>query len=299
MLDEKLLRHIEEILNQRIISVKKINFGFNRTVYLLNGEYILKSVTDTSNEEFTKNEVAFLSSNNFDFTPSLVYHDFSKQIVPYIYYLEKKSEGESLLYRFPTFDKKTKQNILDQLLCKIEELHSTNIVYFSNQNPLQSLQATYEYRLNKLIESNMFSKEQIEYLMRIGERIPSLFKTSNTGLVHGDLHFGNILITENNGLQLIDFETTSQTFIESEFDPIHRMQRNPDSFNPNENVVLNKEDFNYIIEYLKEHSTEVNEETFDDIILFYDCLNSLMWICKFPDHKPYSDILFNRSRKLL
>ena len=44
---------------------------------------------------------------------------------------------------------------------------------------------------------------------------------------------------------------------------------------------------------------KINNDKFDDRLLLFDCLNSLMWLDKYPKYELYNDILFNKSRKLL
>ena len=38
---------------------------------------------------------------------------------------------------------------------------------------------------------------------------------------------------------------------------------------------------------------------FEDRLLLFDCMNSLMWLYKYPNHSIYKDVLFNKSKKLL
>ena len=43
----------------------------------------------------------------------------------------------------------------------------------------------------------------------------------------------------------------------------------------------------------------INGDKFDNRLLLFDCLNSLMWLEKYPKYELYNDILFNKSKKLL
>ena len=75
--------------------------------------------------------------------------------------------------------------------------------------------------------------------------------------------------------------------------------RNPNSFNTNSEIILNDYDFQNIMNFIKNNFEEINNDKFDDRLLLFDCLNSLMWLDKYPKYELYNDILFNKSRKLL
>ena len=89
-----------------------------------------------------------------------------------------------------------------------------------------------------------FNDEKIVYLQKLKNVIYTLFKDTKVGLIHGDLHFNNVLLNNRNEIVLIDFENIEKSFIEKEFDPISRMSRNPNSFNSNSKIQLNSSNFN-------------------------------------------------------
>jgi len=52
--------------------------------------------------------------------------------------------------------------------------------------------------------------------------------------------------------------------------------------------------------YLIQHYPEVcQKDNFEKRLLIYDCINSLKWLNFYPHHKPYHDILFGESKKLI
>lgn len=113
------------------------------------------------------------------------------------------------------------------------------------------------------------------------------------------LHFNNILVNDDNKISIIDFEKLKRSFVERELDPINRMSRNPNSFNTNSKIILNDYDFRNIMNFIKNNFEVINGDKFDDRLLLFDCLNSLMWLEKYPKYELYNDILFNKSKKLL
>ena len=113
------------------------------------------------------------------------------------------------------------------------------------------------------------------------------------------MHFNNILVNANNEISIIDFEKIKRSFVERELDPINRMSRNPNSFNTNSEIILTDYDFRNIMNFIKNNFEVINGDKFDDRLLLFDCLNSLMWLEKYPKYELYNDILFNKSKKLL
>lgn len=64
---------------------------------------------------------------------------------------------------------------------------------------------------------------------------------------------------------------------------------------------MKNEIYEYLINYgfNKDNFETINNDKIDDRLLFFDCLNSLMWLEKYPKYELYNDILFNKSKKLL
>lgn len=300
MLNETIIQKIEKNINEKIISIKQINSGYSRMTFMINDRYILKIVNNPVKDNDTIKEVNFLLNNdNLEFIPKVIFSDFTKKSFPYAFYLERKINGESLLLKWPLLKENEKQQILVQLLEKLDKLHSLDYNSHFDNNCLDLLLKEYDNYLNKIIESNILNKEKIYYLYELKNIIPKVFEGAKTGLIHGDLHFNNILVNANNEISIIDFEKIKRSFVERELDPINRMSRNPNSFNTNSEIILTDYDFRNIMNFIKNNFETINNDKIDDRLLFFDCLNSLMWLEKYPKYELYNDILFNKSRKLL
>lgn len=300
MLNETIIQKIEKKINEKIISIKQINSGYSRMAFMINDRYILKIVNNPVKDNDTIKEVKFLLNNdNLEFIPKVIFSDFTKKSFPCVFYLERKINGESLLLKWPLLKENEKQQILVQLLEKLDKLHSLDYNSHFDNNCLDLLLKEYDNYLNKIIESNILNKEKIYYLYELKNIIPKVFEGAKTGLIHGDLHFNNILVNANNEISIIDFEKIKRSFVERELDPINRMSRNPNSFNTNLEIILTDYDFRNIMNFIKNNFETINNDKIDDRLLFFDCLNSLMWLEKYPKYELYNDILFNKSRKLL
>ena len=299
MISELLKQKLGIIINERISTMNQISSGYSRKVFVLNDRYILKVVNDPQKDNSTIKEIDFLSNNDLSFTSNIIFSDTTKNQFPFVYYLEEKIDGESLLLKWPLLKKYEKEAILEQLLKYLDELHTYKYITKFKNNVLSSLLDTYDNYMNEIVASDILTDKKIAYLQKLKNIIYPLFKDARVGLIHGDLHFNNVLLSNRNEIVLIDFENLEKSFIEKEFDPISRMSRNPNSFNSNSKVQLNSSDFNDIMNFIRNNIVEVNTDKFDDRLLFFDCLNSLKWLKKYPKHELYNELLFESSMKLL
>ncbi len=271
------------------LTVKRLNTGFNRAVFEVNDEYVLKICLNPEKEAGVEREIAFYLNNNFPFTPSLVAFDTTKQRLPYIYTIETKQKGQNLFEVWPHLTKEEKEETLRELLSIIKTLHKE-----ASPNP-EELTNLFNTYLSNAINAQVLKPNQVNQLQSLSERILPYFKDTKFGFIHGDIHFNNIIYTDQ-GLKLIDFEASTIAPLDKEFDTLFRMVRDPDSFSPNQK----KEDYEGVIDFFIENYPEVcQEENFQNHLLIYDIINSLRWIRLYPDYPRYNDILFEQSKKLL
>lgn len=296
MINNLLIGQIEKELNEKIHEIKEIKSGYSRSVFLLNGTYYLKISVSSNKDLKNKIEVDFLKNSNLDFVPKIIYSDFTKNVFPFAYHVEKKINGDSLLLKWPTFTEDEKKQLLNNLIHKTEVIHSFSQGVPSNQSCLKSLINEFDCFLDK---NNYLGNDRINYLKKLREIIPTLFKDAKTGLIHNDLHFNNILIDNSKKIYFIDFEEIGEAFVEREYDPINRMSRCPKIYNFEPDIYLNPADFKDIIKYIYNYSNEVSKDNFFDRLLFFDCLHSMKWLPLYPKHEIYNDVLFNKSKKLL
>jgi len=158
----------------------------------------------------------------------------------------------------------------------------------------------YDDYLNITIISNILSSEKVQYLSELRHIFHMYFEDAVFGFIHGDLQFNNIIYSSD-GLKLIDFECYDVAPLDKEFDSISRMVRNPNSFiKKTSQSPVEPKDFEEILPLIIQYYPEVcQENNFDNRLLIYDCINSLKWLAIYPQHKPYHDILFNKSKKLI
>ena len=280
-----------------IKSCVRMNLGFNRAVYNVNNEFVIKICTNVEKEDGIINEVNLLSNNYNDYMPKLYAFDLSKSIVPYMYTIEEKINGANLFDIWGEMSYVTREECLSNLIKIMRNIHQLNEC---EDIVLNKLIGQFEGNINKLFEKGLLPKEKIEYLNYLKTKLPLYFENAKFGFIHGDIHFNNLILT-NNGLKLIDYECYGMGVLDKDFDSINRMVRNPNSLIKKgiQNQV-DSSDYKAIMPFLVENYPEVcSNSDFDNRLLIYDCFNSLKWLIVFPEHKPYHDILFSKSKKLI
>ena len=280
-------------------SCVKQNIGFNRLVYIVNEKFVIKICINPYKENGIKNEIQYYETNSNFFNPTLIDYDVTKQIIPYIYTVEEKIAGENLFSIWGNLSESQREEILIQLIEILKILHKPIAEDF-NLKRVNDLLDKYNFYLKRLNEADLISQEKINYLRFLSTQIAGYFEDAKFGYIHGDIHFNN-LIYSNGELKLIDYECYDIGPLDKEFDSINRMVRNPNSLiKMGFQEQVNPIDYIKIMPFLREkYSESCCADNFEERLLIYDCINSMKWICTFPKHKRYLDVLFEDSKKLI
>lgn len=299
--DEALVNYIIEICNKNgfgeVFLCKRKNIGFNRVVYDVNDMYIIKLCINYEKEEGIIKEIQYFNDNPNYFNPTLIAYDTTKKQIPYIYTVEEKINGDNLFNVWGILDEKERQQCLNDLVQILKTLHKSIEIESVN---IDSFISKYDDYLNRILTSNILSSDKINYLKELRKSFSIYFENTNFGFTHGDIHFNNIIYSAN-GLKLIDFECYDIAPLDKDFDSINRMVRNPNSLiKKGLQSPVNPKDYENIMTFFVQHYPEVcQKHNFENRLLIYDCINSLKWLYVYPQHTPYHDILFNKSKKLI
>ena len=244
------------------------------------------------------NEVEFYKRNGGNgYYPKLITYDFTKSFIPYIYTIEEKLNGEILFDVWSKISNSQRIDILTQLLAILQSIHKP-IKNFDNYGNV--VEKRFEEYINECTIKNVLTPQETDYLNGLKEIVASFFDDIKMGYIHGDVHFNNILCDDLN-IKMIDFEAYKKGPIDMEFDSLYRMVRNPNSYvrNGESNNFYDPKDYAMIMDFFKQSYPSIcQQEGFDDRLVIYDCLNSLKWFSKFPDHQIYRDVLFKDSKRL-
>ena len=280
-------------------SITQLYSGFNRKTYNINNEYILKININTNNDSKIINEVEFYKRNGGNgYYPRLIKYDFTKKDIPYIYTIEEKLNGEILFDVWARINNSQRIDILNQLLAILQSIH-TPIKDIDNYG--NTVKKRLEEYILDCTNKKVLTPQERDYLNHLKDIAPTYFDNVKMGYIHGDVHFNNILCEDLN-IKMIDFEAYKKAPIDLEFDSIHRMVRNPNSYvrNGESNKEYDPKDYAMIMDFFKQSYPSIcNQEGFDERIIIYDCLNSLKWFSKFPTHQIYRDVLFSDTKRLM
>lgn len=295
--DEKLLRLIDGRIG--IDSIKKferIDIGYSNLVFNINDKYILKVCIKPDNEAPIINEIKFYESSSFDFHPKLISYDTSKTIIPNIFVLQEKVDGVNLSNIWGKLSETERQEVIAKITIVLKNLHNVKTRYPEFD---KDFNATIEKYISELTKAGSFTSKELNYLSSLSTVFKNYFTDVDFSFIHGDAHFNNIMY-DGNKIKILDFEYSSVSPVDREFDAINRMCQDPLSVvqKGNQNQI-NPNDYKNIMRYFKEIYPEVFEnENFNERLLIYNCANALRWSLLYPNFPLYRDILFEKSKVL-
>ncbi len=193
------------------IFVKKINKGFTNDLYIINNKYILKCYSDV--ERYNSEYSFYLSNANNKYIPRLLFSNTDLLIM-----LIEKIDGESLYDCWYLFDERKREDIILELTLFLKTIHSIKDSAYDFENYIVN-------KLNNYLDAvrNLFD---VDSYKKIINKYSYVLCSDSFSLIHGDLHFDNIFLTDS-GLKTIDFETSCYGPIDYELDIFLRMCDNP------------------------------------------------------------------------
>jgi len=299
--EETLINYVIEICNKNglgmVWSCKRQNIGFNRIVYNVNDMFVIKICVNYEKEPGIINEIKYYINNPNYFNPKLITYDITKETIPYIYTIEEKINGNNLFNVWGNLNETQREHCLDELVQILKIIHEPAV---QKNKAIENMLLKYDEYLNRVKLSDLLSSDKIHYLNELRNIFVFYFENTSFGFTHGDIHFNNIIYSDE-GLKIIDFECYDIAPLDKDFDSMNRMVRNPNSLiKKGLQSSVNPKDYERIMPYLIQNYPEVCQSNdFENRLLIYDCINSLKWLKVYPEHKPYHDILFTKSKKLI
>lgn len=283
----------EELLN--IIKGEELDIGFNNKIYFYN-QYVIKVCYNNYRESKFSNEIDFYKEHNFYFMPKLIKYDKSKSDIPYYYIIISRIEGYNLFSVWSTLTNNERYLILKQLkdIMKIFHVKDTTRINYK-----EIYFKEFDEYFNNIKCNKIFSPQQILFIEKIRNYVFEHFYMESCYRIHGDLQFNNIIYLPNGTIKLIDFEHVEIAPLEKEFYHIFRMIDDPESFIKNDNnCYIDVNSFKLIKDKIYDLFPEIcNNILFEYNIFLFEFLNSLRWVIKYPEHKKYHEILFEKVKK--
>lgn len=283
-----------DILNNNM-KCMKVNSGFTNTVYILDNKYIIKICSDKNNKDrFTQEIKFYLSNNDNKYIPRL-YNYYISDNKDYSYEIIEKVEGVTLYNVWHTLSLEERKDVLKLVVDMMKSIHKT-------KGEVYNFALYIKNKLNNEMNevSNLFDGVVLDKFNNIIKNIDRYFIDNDYRLVHGDLHFDNILIDSNNNIKVIDFERSLSAPIDYELDIFLRMCYNPIKYaSLEEEKHVNSNDYKDIPKYLKEYYPEIfNFKYFDIRHLIYDLEANLRILPKFKNDIELKDKVIEIINKL-
>lgn len=218
--DNSMNKIIEKIISQNTLlqnkSYKAVTTGFTNTIYQVD-KYIIKICTKKENELNFKNEINFYEKNKENkFIPKLYLSDTTKIIIPYYYEILEKKEGKTLYEVWYKLAIEEKKEVISKVIDVLKSFHNTLVEEYDFINYLK--EKIKEYTPVEGLDETLITK--------LLNRCDIYFKENQFGMIHGDLHFDNLLY-DNKAIVIIDFECSMAAPIDYEFRFINRYNKTP------------------------------------------------------------------------
>lgn len=268
-----------DILNSNMKCVK-VNAGFTNTVYIFDDKYIIKICSDRGNKNRFIQEINFYLSNNDNKYIPRLYRYYIGNGEDYSYEIIEKVEGVTLYNVWHTLSLEEREDVLKLVVDMMKSIHKI-------KGEVYNFALYIKNKLNNEMNevSNLFDGVVLDRFNNIIKNIDRYFMDNDFRLIHGDLHFDNILIDSSNNIKVIDFERALIAPIDYELDIFLRMCYNPIKYaSLEEEKYVNINDYKDIPKYLKEYYPEIFDfEYFNIRHLIYDLEANLRILPRFKD----------------
>lgn len=262
-------KEIEEIIkNNSLLKNKKykiINSGFTNTIYQVEN-YTIRICTKKENEEKFANEIEFYQNNQNENIPKLIMSDKTKTVIPYYYEIIEKIEGKTLYEIWYKLKEEERKEVILKLISSIRKLHNIKVKEYDFK----------EYIKNKIKEYLTTCNITDELFEDLLNDCDIYFKENKFGLIHGDLHFDNIIYNKDK-ITLLDFEYTMPASIDYDFRILNRCKKVPWHWASTKTDMLTIEnDYQNLIPIIIENYQELKEIPYlEERLLIYDTIEML------------------------
>lgn len=268
--------------------VEEINAGFNNTVFKVDDKYIIKVCGRDDDNQF-KVEADFYHENDSNVeVPKLYKYDDSKTVIPYVYEIMEKVEGESLYYYWYKMTEAERENIIKRIVEVMKSIHKKD---YEGYDWALKVKGEVQEGFNEC--KDMFNDEEqdvIKYSIKLYAPILSENKFS---FIHNDLHFDNILIDSDKEIKLIDFNDAMVAPFDYDFRILYMCMERPWKWANSEMDPYQKpEDYKYIFDYVKEYYEELNKVNYlEHRMIIYTILNDMRLLKRFKNKELISNIV--------
>ena len=279
-----------------IESIEEINAGFNNSIFDINGKYIIKVCGDTDKEKLFDIEANFYNSNQDNKNiPSLYKYDNSKNVVPYVYEIIEKVNGQSVYYHWYKMNEQEREEFVKELVVVLKRVHSKE---YQSYDWSSSIKERVLSNFNQTID--MFNEDERSIILESLEKYDEILSDNKFCLIHNDLHFDNILLDDTNNIKLIDFNDSQVAPFDFDLRLLYMSVSLPWKWANSEMDSLQMpEDYQNLFEYIKKYYTELNDVKYlEERMTIYWVLNDFELLPRFRSSEGKERILINCQKIL-
>ena len=245
-----------------LISLRKMNEGFLNSLYEINNEFILKICGDVVLESHFKNGLELIHHFQGKLpVPVVIEKDFTKKLLPSIFYFYYKIPGVPLSSTWHTIDNLTREDYIKQIISYLKIINSSDVSpilkkprqnwALIRKNQIQTIIAQIEK--NDFLDKQMISKIKSYY-----EANWLILKESLIVPVYWDLHLGNFLVSDSQITGILDLESIEYLSIDYALNIIYQMVQYPHLFLPKKYEHFSLiSDYKFVIQWFKKHYPEM------------------------------------------
>lgn len=243
----------------------KITAGFTNTIYQVE-DYIIRICTKKENEKRFENEIEFYQNNKSNNIPKLYIADKTKKLISYEYEVLEKIEEPTLYEVWYKLTEEERKEIILNLINLLQPLHSKKVEKYDFNKFIKD-------KIKTLIKECNIKDSLFDELLLLCD---IYFKENKFGLIHGDLHFDNI-IYQDGKLILLDFEYSMAAPIDYDFRILNRYKKVPWRWASSKTDMLTtEEDYQDLMPIIIENDNELKEIRFlKERLSVYDIIDLL------------------------
>lgn len=294
-LANKIAQANKDILGD-IITITEINTGFNNNIFNVNDKYIIKVCGNPEKENLFDIEANFYNSNqDNENIPVLYRYDKSKKFIPYVYEIIEKVNGQSVYYHWYKMNEEEREDFIKNLVIILKKIHSKEYQPYDWCSYIKEKVLSY---FNQTID--MFDEKEKNIILESLEKYDEVLSNNKFCLIHNDLHFDNILLTDNNTIKLIDFNDSIIAPFDYDLRLLYMSVSLPWKWANTEIDPLQKPAYyQNLFKYIKKYYSELNDIKYlEERMIIYWILNDFKLLPRFRNSEDKKSILIN-CQKLL
>ncbi|GEM_PF-6088819 len=248
----------------KITSLKRILSGQVNLVYLVNNKYIIRFSDGQQDGRNFKKEAKVLDViGNRVLSPEVVLVDCSHKYIPFDTIVLKRIRGKTLAQEWLDCSSLQRKNYIIQLCRQLKTIHKLPLEEFSFLSRGLSWGVEFETYIKDCFEKAEADEEIDEKAVifmkkYFAEHHGVLHRPCTYGLVHGDVHFENILVNNKKIVALLDFEYSNIAPLDFELSKIINFCLYPKKFVESKlEDQYNNVDLKKVIKWMKKYYAEL------------------------------------------